>query len=69
MTGNFLHTEKSNPPQDGEDEKPAACDRCGEEMWLVRVTKTISDRGIDGRYRFECKNCGSVTRVTTHDAV
>jgi hypothetical protein len=36
-------------------------------MWLVRVTKTISDQGIDGRYRFECKNCGGVARVITRE--
>jgi hypothetical protein len=26
-------------------------------MWLIRVTKVISDRGVQGSYRFECRSC------------
>jgi hypothetical protein len=57
MSSSFLHEDRPV----SQDELPAPpapqCQRCQGEMWLIRVTKVISDRGVQGSYRFECRSC------------
>jgi predicted RNA-binding Zn-ribbon protein involved in translation (DUF1610 family) len=59
----FLHDEKIVPPDETVDTETPACDVCGQEMWLVSFSKTISDAGAEGSYRYECPNCGAVTKL------
>lgn len=66
MVATFLHDEKPVSPDEFSSEKPPICAGCNEPMWLLRVDKTVSDKGIDGTYTFECKHCGSLQRVHSH---
>jgi hypothetical protein len=46
---------------------PPTCAGCGTDMWLVKVIKTISDDGISGIYKYECRTCGSYETVREFD--
>ncbi|MBV8792034.1 MAG: hypothetical protein JO237_08255 [Pseudolabrys sp.] len=68
MTTTFLHEDKSVPPDETDDVPAPLCKSCGIEMWLTVVDKTISDAGIDGIYRYECKTCGATAKREVHEA-
>jgi len=59
----FLHEERIVPADETVDTDTRACGECGQEMWLVSFSKTISDAGAQGVYRYECPNCGAVAKV------
>jgi hypothetical protein len=69
VTTTFLHEDKPLAPDQLGAEKPPICSWCGTEMWLLSVDKVITDTGIEGTYRFECKLCGSVQAVHRHDDI
>ena len=69
MTTTFLHEDKPLPPDQLGTDKPPICSWCGTEMWMLSVDKVITDAGIEGTYRFECKLCGSVQAVHRHDDI
>ena len=65
MVTTFLHDDKKPSPDKLVVDPAPSCVQCGAEMWLTRVTKSISDSGIEGVYTYECKTCSErVTRRT-----
>ena len=64
MVTTFLHEDKKPSPDELVTERAPSCVQCGDEMWLTRVAKNISDSGIEGVYSYECKTCGTRERVT-----
>jgi uncharacterized Zn finger protein len=66
MTSTFLHEDRPRSPDDVGPDKPVFCDNCGNEMWMMNVEKNVSDAGIDGFYRYECKHCGLAQTIHSH---
>jgi transcription elongation factor Elf1 len=62
----FLHQDKTQPPDELLADKAPRCVQCNDEMWLTSVATTISDRGTDGVYTYECKICGTRDKVMRH---
>lgn len=63
----FLHEDKVISPDELKAGKPPDCPRCGNEMWLLVISKTASDGGTDGCFTYECKNCGAVAEINKPD--
>ena len=66
MSMTFLHDDKTKSPDEIGD-VPPLCEQCGIETWLTVVDKTITDSGIDGTYRYECKTCGAIALRETNE--
>jgi hypothetical protein len=63
MPTTFLHEDKPLVPDEVAGPEAPRCDWCETEMWLMSVSKTISDMGIVGEYTYECGSCRAKKKV------
>ena len=66
MASTFLHEDKPQSSDERAGDRPPFCTQCGEEMWAMSVSTIITDKGVDGTYKYECKRCGGSTKVHRH---
>jgi hypothetical protein len=57
VTGTFLHEDHPIAPDEVGDALP--CPGCSTTMGLTAVHTKFGDNQIDGKYKYEYKNCGA----------
>lgn len=63
MTSTFLHEDKNVPPDELAERDAPACEKCGNQLWLIWVETSLSDHGTRSTRKYECSQCGNKQTV------
>jgi DNA-directed RNA polymerase subunit RPC12/RpoP len=58
MVANFLHSEKTLPPDELMERDGPNCAACGKRMSISKVETQVSDAGIRSKRTYDCIYCG-----------
>lgn len=63
MVANFLHNEKTLPPDEVIERDAPNCGTCGKGMSISKVETQVSDSSIRSKRTYECIYCGKKQAV------
>jgi hypothetical protein len=63
MVANFLHSEKTLPPDELMERDGPNCGACGKGMSISKVETQVSDAGTRSKRTYECIYCGTKQAV------